>query len=121
MTLIFEVVEASSRGAHKASVLLDQPFEAEAWMQVGTARLRHSAAACGHGGPSITGTGMGVCTIRHGDTPAYRHSEPAHSLLSTSKPTPPTAGAPAAWGPAAASAPVLCGDLGPLRRWAARS
>ncbi len=35
VTLIFEVVEASSRGAHKASVLLDQLFEAEAWMQVG--------------------------------------------------------------------------------------
>lgn len=39
MTLIFEVVETSSRSAHKASVLLDQLFEAEAWMQVGTALL----------------------------------------------------------------------------------
>ncbi|PRW59660.1 cyclic nucleotide-binding [Chlorella sorokiniana] len=33
VTLIFEVIEASSRDAHKASVLLDQLFEAEGWMQ----------------------------------------------------------------------------------------
>ena len=79
----------------------------------------HSAAACGRGGPSVTGTGMGVCTIRQGGPAAYRHSEPAHSLLPTSEPVPPTAGASAAWGPAAASAAVLCGDMGPLRRWAA--
>lgn len=35
MTLIFEVLEASSRRAAKASALLDRLFETEAWMQVG--------------------------------------------------------------------------------------
>lgn len=34
VTLIFDVVQSSSRTAHKASVLMDKLFEAEAWMQV---------------------------------------------------------------------------------------
>lgn len=34
VTLIFEVAQASSRRAHKASVLLDQLFATEGWMQV---------------------------------------------------------------------------------------
>ncbi|KAL4452783.1 hypothetical protein ABPG75_008445 [Micractinium tetrahymenae] len=33
VTLIFEVLQSSSRTAHKASLLMDKLFEAEAWMQ----------------------------------------------------------------------------------------